>query len=49
MELKDTVEMMNSGDYKERFKAEYQQNIIRYQKLVAMLEKWDKEIGRAHV
>lgn len=42
MELKDTVEMMNSGDYKERFKAEYQQNIIRYQKLVAMLEKWDK-------
>lgn len=24
MELKDTVEMMNSEDYKERFKAEYQ-------------------------
>lgn len=43
MELRDTVEMMNSGDYKERFKAEYQQNVIRYQKLVAMLEKWDKE------
>lgn len=42
MELKDTVEMMNSEDYKERFKAEYQQNVIRYQKLVAMLEKWDK-------
>lgn len=42
MELKETVEMMNSADYKERFKAEYQQVIIRYQKLAAMLEKWDK-------
>ena len=42
MELRDTVEMMNSADYKERFKAEYQQNVIRYQKLAAMLEKWDK-------
>lgn len=41
MELRDTVEMMNSEDYKERFKAEYQQNVIRYQKLAAMLEKWD--------
>ncbi len=41
MELKDTVEMMNSADYKERFKAEYQQVVIRYQKLAAMLEKWD--------
>lgn len=42
MELRDTVEMMNSADYKERFKAECQQNVIRYQKLSAMLEKWDK-------
>lgn len=33
MELKDTVEMMNSSDYKERFKAEYQQTKIRYEKL----------------
>ena len=40
-ELKDTVEMMNSSDYKERFKAEYAQVVIRYQKLKAMLEKWD--------
>ena len=39
--LKDTVEMMNSSDYKERFKAEYAQVVIRYQKLKAMLEKWD--------
>lgn len=40
-ELKDTVEIMNSADYKERFKAEYAQVVIRYQKLSAMLEKWD--------
>ena len=42
IELKDTVEMMNSADYKERFKAEYYQNVIRYQKLKNMLDKWDK-------
>lgn len=41
MELKDTVEMMNSADYKDRFKAEYQQVVIRHQKLAAMLQKWD--------
>lgn len=40
-ELKETVEMMNSADYKERFKAEYYQLVIRYQKLKAMLNKWD--------
>lgn len=42
MELKETVDMMNSADYKERFRAEYYQVVIRYQKLSAMLEKWDK-------
>lgn len=42
-ELKDTVKMMNSEDYKERFKAEYYQVVIRYEKLTAMLEKWDKK------
>ena len=42
MELKETVEMMNSADYKERFKAEYQQVVIRFRKLAAMLENWDK-------
>lgn len=42
MELKDTIVMMQSTDYKERFKAEYYQNVIRYEKLKAMLEKWDK-------
>jgi len=40
-ELKDTVDMMNSTDYKERFKAEYAQVVIRYQKLKEMLYKWD--------
>lgn len=33
MELKDTIEMMNSPDYKERFKAEYHQTKVRYEKL----------------
>lgn len=41
-ELKQTVELMNSSDYKERFKAEYYQLKIRFDKLVAMVEKWDK-------
>lgn len=41
MELKETVKMMQSADYKERFKAEYWQVVIRYQKLKAMLQKWD--------
>lgn len=41
MELKETVKMMNSADYKERFKAEYYQVVIRYQKLKEMLKKWD--------
>ena len=41
MELKDTSRLMESGDYKERFKAEYYQIVIRYRKLSAKLEKWD--------
>jgi hypothetical protein len=42
MELKDTIELMQSEDYKERFKAEYHQVNIRITKLCAMLDKWDK-------
>lgn len=34
-ELKDTIELMNSSDYKDRFKAEYYQLKIRYTKLHA--------------
>lgn len=41
MELKDTVELMNSEDYKDRFKAEYLQTKIRCEKLHAMLIKLD--------
>lgn len=39
MDLKDTVELMNSDDYKDRFKAEYLQTKIRYEKLHKMLVK----------
>ena len=40
IELKDTVPMMISDDYKERFVAEYTQLKIRYDKLYAVLEKY---------
>ncbi len=43
MELKDTIDLMQSDDYKERFKAEYYQVVIRYQKLKSMLDKWDSD------
>ena len=39
MEYKDTVNGMLSSDYKERFKAEYQQTKIRYEKLKAINNK----------
>lgn len=42
MELKETIEMMNSEDYKQRFKAEYFQVTIRLRKLKEMLSDWDK-------
>ena len=41
MQLKDTVEMMNSKDYKERFKAEFYQLLIRLDSLTSMLIKWE--------
>ena len=41
MELKDTIKLMNSSDYKERFIAEYQQVKIRFDKLKNLLNKWD--------
>ena len=43
MRLNETVEMMDSADYKERFKAEYAQLVIRYCNLREMLEKWDND------
>ena len=41
MELKNTIEMMTSEDYKERFKAEYLQTKIRYNKLHRMTIKYE--------
>ena len=42
MTLKDTIDLMQSEDYKEHFKAEYYQVKIRLEKLEAMLDKWNK-------
>lgn len=42
MILKDTIDLMISKDYKERFLAEYQQLKIRYDGLCNMIDKWDK-------
>ena len=39
VELKDTIELMQSEDYKERFKAEYYQTKIRYERLKAFNTK----------
>ena len=41
--LEDSIDLMKSKDYKDRFKAEYYQVYIRFVKLKAMLEKWDKD------
>lgn len=41
MELKDTVALMESDDYKDRFRAEYWQTKIRYEKLHKMIVKYD--------
>ena len=44
MQLKDTIEMMNSEDFKERFKAEYYQLLIRLYGLKSMLIKWENNM-----
>lgn len=41
MTLADTVELMESEDYKDRFKAEFYQTRIRMFKLIDTLDKWD--------
>lgn len=41
MELKDTINLMNSEDFKERFIAEWAQTQIRYKKLHAMVVKYE--------
>ena len=44
MELRDTIELMNSADWKDRFKAEYLQTKIRYEKLHKLIVK--REVGK---
>lgn len=41
MELAETIELMQSADYKERFKAEYWQTKIRQSKLYKMILKYE--------
>ena len=41
MELKETIDLMCSNSYKDRFKAEYQQTKIRYEKLHKMCVKYE--------
>lgn len=43
-ELKETVALMESADYKERFAAEYYQLETRYLKLHNMCKKWDNKV-----
>ena len=40
-ELKDTIDLMNSSDYKERFQGEYLQTKIRYEKLHKLIIKME--------
>lgn len=42
MELNDTIKLMESDNYRDRFKAEYYQAEIRYEKLGEMLKKYEK-------
>lgn len=49
MELKDTVDLMLSDDWKDRLKAEYMQCLIRIGKLQAALREntmgsWEREV-----
>ena len=39
--LNETIELMTSSDYKDRFKAEFYQLEYRYNKLMKMLDDWN--------
>ena len=43
-ELKDTVTEMLSSDYKERFKAEYKQAVIRLTKLTKTIDDYYRKV-----
>lgn len=50
MELKDTIDGMLSKDYKERFKAEYNQLTIRLTKLYDFLsQKGNKTLNNSNI
>lgn len=40
-DLNETIELMTSADYKDRFKAEYWQTKIRRDKLALMVERYN--------
>ena len=40
MELQDTIDLMKSSDFKDRFKSEYYQLKIRTERLADMLDKY---------
>lgn len=40
MELKDTVELMLSDNYQDRFKAEFHQTLYRFDKLGGIISDW---------
>lgn len=42
MTLAETVSLMTSEDYRERFKAEYFQTKIRAHKLAVLLKAWER-------
>ena len=44
MNLKETVPMMESADYKERFKAEFYQLLIRLNALKGVLHLWENNM-----
>ena len=46
MELKDTVDLMTSADWKDRFIAEYLQTKIRYEKLNRLIVK--RMVGKTY-
>jgi hypothetical protein len=41
MKLRETIELMTSENYHDRFKAEYYQLVIRYKRLVKRMQMWD--------
>ncbi len=41
MTLEDTIDLMLSENYKDRFVAEYAQLSMRFERLRAMLTRWD--------